>query len=235
MRALPPVVALLLLTRLPTAAAVAACGPGSADEVAAARAAVEAECDCTGAPSRGTYLRCAATVADRAVVAGTRPGECRRTIVRCAARSTCGRPGAVACCRTTTSGRAVCTVRADPGLCVPPAQVLQSSSCCDGCPGRPATCPSGGERCGRDADCPLGYGCLAGECRGGACARRRDCPAGGDCVFSGETVGVCVCAGCRGLGCPLGCSDAPFSPGCVCASRDDCPTENDVCFRGRCS
>src|SRR5262249_53512755 len=68
--------------------------------VAAVRAQIDGVCDCAGAPSHRAYLRCATGVIRRAIKARALPAACRDTLKRCAARSTCGRSGFVACCRT---------------------------------------------------------------------------------------------------------------------------------------
>src|SRR5688572_18822319 len=78
------------------------CGdrPGDADAVAAVRGEAETRCDCAGAPTHMEHVRCVAEVANAAVRSGRLPWRCRLAVLRCASRSTCGRPGAVACCRT---------------------------------------------------------------------------------------------------------------------------------------
>jgi hypothetical protein len=246
----------LLATLVAARAALAACGdePVDAAEVAAVRAQVDAQCDCAGAPTHGAHVHCAAGVARTAVDAGALRTECRGTVVRCAAKSTCGRPGAVTCCRTDASGTTKCRVRSDASRCVPPsggtACVGGAASCCAACapgacaattttttlPGRPASCAAVVRACVADADCPAGYACAAGACRDGSCGRRADCAAGGECVFpAGDTVGTCVCSGCGGLTCPLGCRDGFYLSGCICTTIEDCPPEDDVCFMGACS
>jgi len=74
-------------------------------DVAAVRAAAGQQCDCAGAANHGEYVRCVAGVANEAVAQGMLQPTCRGGIVRCAARSTCGRDGFVTCCRTSASGR----------------------------------------------------------------------------------------------------------------------------------
>jgi hypothetical protein len=111
------------------------CGddPGDAEAVAEARAQVDADCDCAGVPDRATFVRCAALVAGQRAGLGLLPPECRGAVRRCAARSTCGRPGAVTCCIPrggvircrTTKDAARCAARGGtPGTC---------PSCCDAC------------------------------------------------------------------------------------------------------
>jgi hypothetical protein len=48
------------------------------------------ECSCEGAANHGDYVSCVANAAGVSE-------ECRGAVVRCAARSTCGKDGAVAC------------------------------------------------------------------------------------------------------------------------------------------
>src|SRR5881397_923770 len=76
------------------------CGdrPGDAQAVADARAAAAAECDCARASSHTGYVDC---------------------VARVATRSTCGRPGAVTCCRTRADGTRRCSV-SSAALCTSP-------------------------------------------------------------------------------------------------------------------
>ena len=94
--------------------AFAACGdnPDDANAVAAARQAADDPCDCSTAKTHRRYVRCVAGVARAAVNSGTLSEECKAQLLACAARSTCGRPSAVRCCRTDASGVTHCqTVR----------------------------------------------------------------------------------------------------------------------------
>jgi plastocyanin len=113
----------------------AACNDAAA--VAAVRAAAEAACPCAAATSHARYVRCVAAVI-RGVVAGRGlPKPCRRTALACARRSTCGEPGAVACCRTNARGKTRCTIgpaarcHAQKGGS---ACTRDVASCCDACP-----------------------------------------------------------------------------------------------------
>jgi hypothetical protein len=105
--------------------------------VPAARAAVERQCPCASAATRGQYVRCASNVADAEVTAGRLPANCRRKVVDCASRSTCGRPGAVTCCRVDARGTKSCSVKRRADRCRPPrggsATVGNRPSCCDPC------------------------------------------------------------------------------------------------------
>jgi hypothetical protein len=112
----------------------AKCDPTGADaaDVAAARAAVAANCDCAGAANHGAFVSCAAEQAK-----GLANKSCRGVVVSCAAKSTCGKPGFVTCCRTKSTGATKCSTKSSASKCVPPsggsACVGNFSSCCDAC------------------------------------------------------------------------------------------------------
>jgi len=120
-----------LLTTLP----LALCPETAA--AAAVQAAIDARCDCLGATRHGAYVRCAVGVAKAAVKAGTLPRRCKGAVKSCAARSTCGKPGFVTCCRTTATGATKCSIKRAPAQCKPPrggtACVGHRPSCCDAC------------------------------------------------------------------------------------------------------
>src|SRR5881628_406531 len=88
----------------------AACDPSTdpdKSDIANARAAVAANCDCAGATTHGAYVSCAAQQAN----ATLQNPSCRGAVERCAAKSTCGKPGFVTCCRTSASGRKRCSIK----------------------------------------------------------------------------------------------------------------------------
>jgi len=125
--------------------AAAKCDPTGADaaDVAAARAAV-ASCDCAGAANHGKFVSCAAHQAS-ATLANK---SCQGVVVKCAARSTCGKPGFVTCCRTKASGVTSCSTKSSSDKCKPPkggsACTGNFASCCDACTSSGcATSPSG--------------------------------------------------------------------------------------------
>lgn len=129
--------------------ALAKCGdtPGDDQAVADARAEVAASCDCN-ALTHGDYVSCAAAVANARALAGSLPNNCKGKVKRCAARSTCGKPGFVTCCRTKATGVTKCSTKSSADRCTPPAGgtacVGQFSSCCDACtPTGCAASPSG--------------------------------------------------------------------------------------------
>src|SRR5438094_29080 len=78
-------------------------GPGSRGPAAcdAARctvqSAVDASCPCDTAANHGSYLKCVVRVLGPLAAQAVVPHSCVGRIMRCAARSTCGRPGAVTC------------------------------------------------------------------------------------------------------------------------------------------
>src|SRR5262245_55135570 len=113
----------------------AKCDPTGADaaDVAAARAAV-ATCDCAGAANHGKFVSCAAQKAS-ATLANK---SCQGVVVKCAARSTCGKPGFVTCCRTKASGVTSCSTKSSGDKCKAPkggtaCVSIGNASCCDAC------------------------------------------------------------------------------------------------------
>lgn len=118
----------------------AKCDPTGADaaDVANARAAVAANCNCATATNHGSYVSCAAQQANATLVNKT----CKGAVVMCAAHSTCGKPGFVTCCTVNAKGKSKCSIKPSASKCVPPkggsACVGVHASCCDACK------PSGG-------------------------------------------------------------------------------------------
>lgn len=111
--------------------------------VAAARASAEAACaaqgkGCANAPNHGVYVSC---IAQQINQDPSLPTSCRGAVKKCAAKSTCGKPGFVTCCRTKTrsDGTPVtkCTIKSDASHCVAPKNGTAcpgtTSSCCDAC------------------------------------------------------------------------------------------------------
>ena len=115
------------------------CGqePDDADQVAAVRALADEQCDCDSATNHGKYVNCVAMVAEEAVAEGELREECQDTVVSCAAQSTCGFEGAVACCRTDATGNTTCSIKRTAAACKAPsggsAFVGSTPSCCDAC------------------------------------------------------------------------------------------------------
>ncbi len=73
-------------------------------------AALAAACPCDGSgpgqswKNHGGYVSCVVHLRNDLRKAGCLDDAAKRTIARCAARSTCGKPGAVLCCVYDTSG-----------------------------------------------------------------------------------------------------------------------------------
>src|SRR6185503_1458083 len=167
-----------------------ACGdqPGDAAQVAAVRADVESRCPCAAATSRADHVACVAGVAGEAVASGQLRRRCRSAVVRCAMRSTCGRPGFVTCCRTTADGDRKCRIRSSSESCTAPpggtACVGDQPSCCDACATgtcAPTSTTLPRKSCSADTDCDDGNGCSEDRCRSGVCTHLCLCvgPAGG--------------------------------------------------------
>src|SRR5207244_4026674 len=116
-----------------------ACGtvPGDEEAVAATRAAADEACDCASATNHGKYVDCVERVTEQAVQDGSLRPECEDLVVVCAARSTCGKAGAVTCCRTDASGNTTCSIKRQAAACKAPsggsACVGSFPSCCDAC------------------------------------------------------------------------------------------------------
>src|SRR5262245_15686924 len=74
----------------------------------ATQTAIAAECPCAEQTNHGRYVSCVAHVVRRLAGEGTIPINCKGKVTRCAAKSTCGKPGFVTCliptdtCDTTT-------------------------------------------------------------------------------------------------------------------------------------
>ena len=105
--------------------------------VADARSAAAAQCDCGTAQNHGQYVKCVGDVAKTRASNSQLPTECKGDVVRCAAKSTCGKPEAVTCCRVDRRGKVRCSVKNGADKCKPPnggaACIGASSSCCDSC------------------------------------------------------------------------------------------------------
>jgi hypothetical protein len=127
----------LLLT---ASSARARCGdaPNDDADVAATRAAIQSTCGCpTTAGTRSTYLACAREVVQQHLATGALPAACRANVSKCVNKSSCGKPGAVSCCRTSRSGTTKCSIVGSLARCTAPsggsACAGQYASCCDAC------------------------------------------------------------------------------------------------------
>ena len=143
MRVLLPGLLTIAALSLNPGPAFGGCGDnaGDAEAVAAARAQIAQDCDCAGAASHGEYVSCAVGVVNDRAKAEPQllPTYCKGFVKRCAARSTCGKPGFVACCRTSSSGKTKCSTKRDSEHCTEPAGGSACTSdpaftsCCDAC------------------------------------------------------------------------------------------------------
>lgn len=101
--------------------AYAGCGsqPGDQDAVIAARTAADAACNCQSFTSHGAYVSCVAGVANT-LSSGTNPSlptDCKGAVKRCAAHSSCGKPGFVTCCFQSAKGPKCKVVNANSNSC----------------------------------------------------------------------------------------------------------------------
>lgn len=133
-------------TPAPTAAPVptSRCDAAGADaaRIAAIRARIALACSCesfdgTKGRKHGDYVRCATSILKAAVDAGDLRKTCQGAVKACAAKSTCGKPGAVTCRRTTSRNKTTCAIKNDARACTAPkggaACVGSATSCCDDC------------------------------------------------------------------------------------------------------
>jgi len=134
-----------------TGSSLAMCDPSGADAggIADAQANIAANCNCATATSHGAYVSCAA---GQAQGTSTLNPSCRGKVVSCAARSTCGKPGFVLCCRTNATGTLKCSTKLACTACNPPSG---GSACCsDPANGGQTSCcgPTGVEKTGVCSD-----------------------------------------------------------------------------------
>ncbi len=125
-----------LLVFLAPATTRAACPDAAA--VAAARDAADAQCNCATASDHGQYVKCVLGVANARVKDLSLPRKCKRALMQCALKSTCGLPGFVTCCLPRNGGNrckpmreATCTAKGGTAGTCP--------SCCDACSGGACT------------------------------------------------------------------------------------------------
>jgi hypothetical protein len=78
---------------------------------------IEADCPCDDATNHGRHVSCVARTIRRLWQQGDIPTNCKGKIQRCAARSTCGKEGAVTCLRpTSTCDPTLLTCASDPNV-----------------------------------------------------------------------------------------------------------------------
>ena len=141
----------LLLASASLAFANCAADDPDGSKTAAARVSAEQTCagmnpamGCTTAPNHGAYVSCIAHAANDLVTAGTLPKTCKGAVKKCAARSSCGKPGFVTCCLTNPKGATSCKIKKDAASCTAKNGTPGTcGSCCDACPapGSGPTCP----------------------------------------------------------------------------------------------
>src|SRR5262245_55322886 len=159
--------AILLVPHLVVNALGARCDPTGADAaaIAAARAQVEETCGCASAATHGDYVACSAGILTARVAAEQLPPSCKGAAQRCAARSNCGRTGAVACCKTSAAGIVKASIKGSAAACRPPrggaACVSDHASLCDACDadGCAPFCGNGTVEPGEDCEPPGGTYC----------------------------------------------------------------------------
>jgi hypothetical protein len=96
--------------------------------------AVADTCPCDAAVSHRSHVKCVSRAVKDLLVAHALPTACKGAIVRCAARSTCGKPGATTC-RITASGETErCRVRTSAARCEARGGTLGAGTCCASCP-----------------------------------------------------------------------------------------------------
>jgi hypothetical protein len=128
------VVAVSLLVFSAQGSSAARCDPmADAADIGAAHAAA-ATCDCAAAENHGQYVSCVARAVNDAALENR---SCGGAVKKCAARSTCGKPGFVTCCRTKADGTTKCSTKSNADRCKAPkggsACVGSFASCCDAC------------------------------------------------------------------------------------------------------
>ncbi len=153
------------MRRVPLVIGLASClvlaAPPStrADDCEAARCATEraiaASCPCDEASNHGRYVSCVARQVRALVASGAVPPRCKGKVVRCAARSTCGkRAGFVTCripvdtcdlatgtctgdptvaCATDLDCGARCKIASSAERCTARGGTPGTGSCCDAC------------------------------------------------------------------------------------------------------
>jgi len=113
----------------------AGCGsqPGDEQAVIDARADAASQCNCATATSHGAYVKCVAGVAKTRADNNQLPKNCTGAVKKCAAHSTCGKPGFVTCCFATAKGPK-CKTKKSADLCSmkggTPTVDPMNTSCC---------------------------------------------------------------------------------------------------------
>ena len=222
----------LSILLLAPAAAGAKCDPTvdpDKSDIANARAAVAANCDCALTPSHGAYVSCASQQIDATLV----NRSCRGHVKRCASSSNCGKPLYAPCCRVK-NGQSKCSLMRATRCDQKGGTRDSCTSCCDACPapGSGSSCPTttssvttttssvtGGIKCclrtvtcGPFSNCQImtGQECGAaggfpqgpGDCSApGACAGATTTTPPSACCLPGQCVmtGACECGQAGGV------------------------------------
>ena len=135
----------LLLASVPGAFANCAADDPDGSKTLAALQQVATDCTCDHSSpatvNHGQYVHCAAGVAKtRSSLDPSDPSflprTCKGAVKKCAAHSTCGRPGAVTCCLTNaTTSATSCKIKSTAQHCLDKQGTPGTcSSCCDACP-----------------------------------------------------------------------------------------------------
>ncbi|HYC56852.1 MAG TPA: hypothetical protein VEL28_18110 [Candidatus Binatia bacterium] len=138
----------LALTAGPALAAKCADEDVDGSRVAAARTQVQSQCVCDEATDHGAYVECASGVAkERSALESTDPNylpkSCKGAVTKCAAKSTCGKPGFVTCCTPKSDGSVKCKTKKSAEKCTDKGGTVGTcSSCCDSCATGGPTGPS---------------------------------------------------------------------------------------------
>jgi hypothetical protein len=132
-----------LFTATTAMVAVLMVGPARATvDCTAAQCAAQsaiANCGCPDATNHGAYVSCVAHAVNNLARQNVIATNCKGKVTRCAARSTCGKPGFVVCQIPTEFG--TCDTSTTPGTCSAGTSLL-----CDG-------------TCSADTDCAVSTKC----------------------------------------------------------------------------
>ena len=135
---LAPIVLLLFTTGAWGHGPLGRPGTPTRAECEAVRCAIVGEiddaCPCEVAVDNRGHVKCVSRVVKELLLSRGLPRACRRGIVRCARRSTCGRPDAVACRSVAPGDSARCRVRLSTELCDALGGMPATGTCCAACP-----------------------------------------------------------------------------------------------------
>nr|UXE44062.1 hypothetical protein Hi04_10k_c1000_00016 [uncultured bacterium] len=142
---------------------------------------INTQCNCD-AGNHGKYVSCVAHTVNALKQCGILAPNCKGKVTRCAARSTCGKPGFSTCTPTCVTDpvsgamtcsndpTVTCTTNTDCGMChtkqagtCPAGTTEGSGSCCPTCAALDCTATPGapGCACAADSDCTSSNCCAA--------------------------------------------------------------------------